>query len=108
MSVYPVAEFRRRCFRAIRYGLLTLVTTIVTVSLFVATALHLFDPWGRHDPDRRILLVWGTVAAAGLTLLFEVLWRHSRHPFTRCPHCRRPLTDYVPIVVASGCCRGTG
>lgn len=106
--MYPVAEFRRRCFRAIRCGLLTLVAGVVTVALFGVTALHLSDPWGRHDPERRILLVWGTISAAGLTLLFESLWRHSRHPFTRCPHCRRPLTDFVPTVVASGCCYHCG
>jgi hypothetical protein len=106
--VYPVAEFRRRCFRAIRRGLFTLVAAIATVALFAATALRLSESWHRYDPTNSILLVWGTLAAAGLTLLFESLWRHSRHPFTRCPHCRRPLTDFVPVVAASGCCYSCG
>ncbi len=104
----PVAEFRRRCLRAIRNGLLTLLAGIGTVLLFVVTALHLADPWHHRELPFNLLLVWGTLAAAGLTLLFEVLWRHSRHPLTRCPHCHRPLTDYLPVVVASGCCSTCG
>ncbi len=106
--MYPIAEFRRRSFRTIRRGLFTALAAVATVLLFAVTALHLSESWSRYDPARGILLVWGTIAAAGLTLLFEVLWKAARHPFTRCPHCRRPLTDSVPIVVASGCCFSCG
>ncbi len=106
--MYPIAECRRRCLRVIRRGVCTTLATLATVLLFVATALHLSEPWHHHELPYNLLLVWGTIAAAGLTLLFESLWRHARHPLTRCPHCRRPLTDYVPVVIASGCCFSCG
>ena len=106
--MYPVAEFRAVGLRRVRRGLVTALAALATLALLAVTALHLSDPWGPDRAARRIGLVWATLAAAGLTLLFEVGWKLARHPFTRCPHCRRRLTDGIPQVVASGCCPHCG
>lgn len=106
--MYPVAEFRKVALRASLHSVLTTLAAIAASFAVCVTALHLSDPWGTSDPLRRIGLVWATIAAVGLTLLFEVLSVRARHPFIRCPHCRGKLTPTVALVVASRCCPHCG
>jgi len=94
--------------RALNRRALTVLAAIVASLAIVVTATNLCDPWGTSDPLRRIGLTWVTLAAVGLTLLFEVLAVRARHSFVRCPHCRGKLTPTVALVVASGCCPHCG
>lgn len=104
MPLYPIAEFRTVARRAVRRGAITVFFAFGTVVLFAFTAQHLIDSWAVRDVGFTLLLVWGTLAAAAGTLVCEVRWKLTRHPFTRCPHCRGRLTDHVPMTIASGCC----
>ncbi len=104
MPLYPIAEFGTAARRAIRRGAFTFMFGFGTLVLFSFTAQHLADRWAVRDVGLTLLLVWGTLASAGLTLVCEVRWKVGRHPFTRCPHCRGRLTDSVPLTIASGCC----
>lgn len=106
--MYPVAEFRTVALRRARRGGFTALAALGTLFLFAVTAVHLSDPWAVDRPTRAVALVWATLAAAGVTLALEVRWKLDRHPFTRCPLCRRRLTDHISQVVASGCCPHCG
>jgi hypothetical protein len=116
--VYPIAEFRTVTRRAANRLAGTLTAAVASFFLGGVTLLHLEDQspdW--DDPELLGYLrdhpeTLGFLAVAGAsvtaTLAFGAAWLHARHPYLRCPHCRRRLTGNAPQVLASGCCHHCG
>lgn len=106
--VYPIAEFRTATRRAANRTAGTLMAAAATAFLAGVTWLYTDE----QSPDWKAPEVLGYVSATAvgglITLAFAAAWWEARHPFLRCPHCRRRLTGQASQVLASGCCHHCG